>query len=158
MTALSLAAAGAGQTPAAPPAAEPPPPTQYHTASAVSVSPPPASKPASVAPARHAAAQPSEPPVTQTAAISASPKAQPRPGWVIQIGAFPHEEEAREKLQSARNLAKSLLGKADTFTERVVKGRETLYRARFVGLDERRAEAACKYFKKNKIDCFTVKN
>jgi D-alanyl-D-alanine carboxypeptidase len=167
MAALSLAAAGAGQVPAAAtppapaPAAETPPTPQYHTASAASVPAPapPASKQAAanVAPARQAAAQASEPPVTQTAAISASPKA-PRPGWMIQIGAFPDEGEARERLQSARNLAKGILGKADPFTERVVKGRETLYRARFVGLDERRAEAACKYFKKNNIDCFAVKN
>jgi D-alanyl-D-alanine carboxypeptidase len=162
--ALSLAAAGAGQLPAASPApaAEPQPATQYHTASATSVpvAAPPAGKPAAAAaaPARQAAAQPSEPPVMQTAAISAAPKAQPRPGWMIQIGAFPDEGEARERLQSARNLAKGILGKADPFTERVVKGRETLYRARFVGLDERRAEAACKYFKKNNIDCFAVKN
>ena len=90
----------------------------------------------------------------QTAAISTASK--PRPGWVIQIGAFPDESEARERLQSAQNIAKGILGKADPFTERVIKGRETLYRARFVGLDEHRAEAACKYFKRNKIDCFAV--
>ena len=49
-------------------------------------------------------------------------------------------------------------GGYDPFTERVTKGRETLYRARFVGLDEHRAEAACKYFKRNNIDCFAVRN
>jgi D-alanyl-D-alanine carboxypeptidase len=55
-------------------------------------------------------------------------------------------------------MAKGVLGRADPFTERVTKGRETLYRARFVGLDESGAEAACRYFKRNKIACFTVKN
>jgi D-alanyl-D-alanine carboxypeptidase len=40
----------------------------------------------------------------------------------------------------------------------VTKGRETLYRARFAGLDEDGADAACRHFKRNKIDCFAVKN
>ena len=111
---------------------------------------------AAVAPARPAPVATSEPAVIQTAAISTVSK--PRPGWVIQIGAFPDESEARERLQSAQNIAKGILGKADPFTERVTKGRKTLYRARFVGLDEHRAEAACKYFKRNNIDCFAVRN
>jgi D-alanyl-D-alanine carboxypeptidase len=151
MAALSLAAQGAGQLPAAPaPAAAPV--VQYQTASSASMpatlSPPP--RPAPVAAA--------EPPVTQTATITAAPKVLPRSGWVIQIGAYPDENEARERLQSAQTIGKGILGKADPFTERVTKGRETLYRARFVGLDEHRAEAACKYFKRNNIACFTVKN
>jgi D-alanyl-D-alanine carboxypeptidase len=168
MAALSLAAQGAGQVP--PAAAAPAPVTQYHTASSSSVpattAPPtrpaavptaPAAVPtAAVAPARPAPVATSEPAMIQTAAISTASK--PRPGWVIQIGAFPDESEARERLQSAQNIAKGILGKADPFTERVTKGRETLYRARFVGLDEHRAEAACKYFKRNNIDCFAVRN
>jgi D-alanyl-D-alanine carboxypeptidase len=164
MAALSLAAQGAGQIPPAAAAAPAAPVNQYHTASAASA---PATRPAmapvaavapapAVAPARPATAAMSEPAVIQTAAISTVSK--PRPGWVIQIGAFPDETEARERLQSAQNIAKGILGKADPFTERVTKGRETLYRARFVGLDEHRAEAACKYFKRNNIDCFAVKN
>ena len=55
-------------------------------------------------------------------------------------------------------MAKRLLGGADAFTERVIKGEVTLYRARFAGLDEDSAETACKYLKRNKIDCFAVKN
>jgi D-alanyl-D-alanine carboxypeptidase len=172
MTALSLAAAGGGQVPAAPPAAASPAsaaapaaapaaaaaPRQYHTASAaaVPVATAPAAKPAApgAPPARPASVPASEP--QQTAAISAAPKV--RAGWIIQIGAFPDEGEARERLESARTIAKGILGHADPFTERVTKGRETLYRARFAGLNERRAEAACKYFKRNNIDCFAVKN
>jgi D-alanyl-D-alanine carboxypeptidase len=156
MAALSLAAQGTGQMPPAAPA--PAPVTQYHTASVPAMSAP-QTRPAVTTPTRPAAATAaSEPPVTQTAAISTAAKAAPRSGWIIQIGAFPDETEARERLQSAQSIAKGILGKADPFTERVVKGRETLYRARFVGLDEHRAEAACKYFKRNNIDCFTVKN
>jgi D-alanyl-D-alanine carboxypeptidase len=159
MAALSLAAQGAGQLPPAPAPAAPAaaPVTQYQTASAVSV-PATLSPPAPARPAPVAVAAPAEPPVTQTATIAAAPKVLPRSGWVIQIGAYPDENEARERLQSAQTIGKGILGKADPFTERVTKGRETLYRARFVGLDEHRAEAACKYFKRNNIDCFAVKN
>jgi D-alanyl-D-alanine carboxypeptidase len=176
MAALSMAAAGAGQVPAAaaapppapaavaapppaPPAAAPAPsaPT-YRTASAQSV---PAtlmpSRTAVTAPAAVAAAPAPEQPA-QMASLSSAPKVTARSGWIIQIGAFPDENEARERLQSAQNIGKDVLGRADPFTERVVRGNETLYRARFAGLDERRAEAACKHFKRNKIDCFTVKH
>ena len=77
-------------------------------------------------------------------------------GMVIQVGAFPAENEARERLQSAQSVAQGLLGKADPFTERVMRGTDALYRARFTGLDESRAEAACRHLKRNKIDCITV--
>jgi D-alanyl-D-alanine carboxypeptidase len=77
---------------------------------------------------------------------------------MIQIGAFPDENEARERLQAAQSIARAILAHADAFTERVVKGQETLYRARFAGLDENSAEAACRHFKRNKIACFAVKN
>ena len=44
------------------------------------------------------------------------------------------------------------------FTERVVKGDKTLYRARFAGLDKEQAEAACQHLKKNEIACMALKN
>jgi len=126
----------------APPAPLPPAPVhQYQTASAASVPAPVRTGPAP------------EPAVAQNA-----PPVAKRGGWVIQIGAFPDETEARERLQSAQSMAKSILAHADAFTERVTKGRETLYRARFAGLDEDSADAACRHFKRNKIDCFAVKN
>jgi D-alanyl-D-alanine carboxypeptidase len=145
---LALAAAGAGQAPSPPtPAAAP---VQYHTASAVDVPPP----------SRSAA---TNQPLTRTASLSgmsaaAARQPQARSGWVIQVGAFPAESEARERLHSAQSVAKALLVKADPFTERVMKGSDTLYRARFAGLDETRAEAACRYLKRNNIDCFVVRN
>jgi D-alanyl-D-alanine carboxypeptidase len=111
--------------------------------------------------------RPAPQPATRTASLSTSeaPAAAPAPrqvqtrsGWIIQVGAYPAESEARERLQSAQSVARSVLGKADPFTEQVQKGNETLYRARFAVLDEARAEAACRHLKRNKIDCFTVKN
>ena len=81
-----------------------------------------------------------------------------RPGWVIQVGAFDREQQAKLRLSNAQARAKSLLDEANGFTERVVKGDKTLYRARFAGLDKKQAEAACQYLKKNEIACMALKN
>jgi D-alanyl-D-alanine carboxypeptidase len=81
-----------------------------------------------------------------------------RSGWMIQIGAFDKEDEAKTRLSTALARAKAMLGTANGFTERVAKGDKTLYRARFAGLDKEQAEAACLYLKKNDIACMTLKN
>jgi D-alanyl-D-alanine carboxypeptidase len=86
------------------------------------------------------------------------PKAHPRNGWVVQVGAFEDENEAKQRLNSAQIRAKTLLGAADAFTEKVVKGDKALYRARFAGLDKETAEAACKYLKQKDIACVALKN
>ena len=81
-----------------------------------------------------------------------------RGAWVIQVGAFPKETEAQERLREAQSLGKGLLAKADPFTERITKGSQELYRARFAGFDQDGAEAACRYFKRNDIACMAIKN
>jgi len=81
-----------------------------------------------------------------------------RGGWIIQIGAFEGEEEAKQHLSEARLKMPSLLASADPFTERVQKGDKALYRARFAGFDKAMAEAACKQLKRSDIACLTVKN
>jgi D-alanyl-D-alanine carboxypeptidase len=81
-----------------------------------------------------------------------------RDGWMIQVGAFDQETEAKQRLNSAQSRAKTLLVAADPFTERVMKGDKALYRARFAGLDKDKAEAACKYLKQNEIACMALKN
>ena len=106
------------------------------------------------APARVAAAEPA--PAPTRAAPAAKP--QHRSGWIIQVGAFPGEQEAKKRLASAQTKAAKLLTKAEAFTETVEKGGTTLYRARFAGLDKDSAEAACKYLKRNDVECVTVKN
>lgn len=95
-------------------------------------------------------------PVT-TASMSAR-SSHPRGPWIIQVGAFPKEAEAQERLREAQTLAKNLVAKAEPFTERVTKGSQELYRARFAGFDQNSAEAACKYFKRNDIACMAIKN
>ncbi|MEX1083547.1 MAG: SPOR domain-containing protein, partial [Xanthobacteraceae bacterium] len=89
---------------------------------------------------------------------AAAPPAPQRDGWMIQIGAFEQEYEAKQRLYSALKRAKDLLGGADPFTEAVTKGEKTLYRARFAGLKKEQAEAACKYLKKNEIACMALKD
>jgi len=90
---------------------------------------------------------------------AASPRSSVRrDGWLIQVGAFDQENEAKQRLSSAKSRAKSILGSADSFTERVIKGEKTIYRARFAGLDKNQAEAACQYLKKNEIACMALKN
>ena len=51
----------------------------------------------------------------------AASSASARP-WIIQVGAFPKETEAQDRLREAQSLAKGMLAKTDPFTERVVKG------------------------------------
>jgi D-alanyl-D-alanine carboxypeptidase len=85
-------------------------------------------------------------------------KSAPRPGWIIQVGAFDKEDEAKQRLSMAQARARSLLADAGGFTERVVKGDKTLYRARFAGLEKEQAEAACQTLKKNEIACMALKN
>jgi D-alanyl-D-alanine carboxypeptidase len=106
-------------------------------------------KPAPAASPMHAASQEAAPDVVRSAH---------RPGWVIQVGAFDKEDEAKQRLSVAQARARSLLPEAGGFTERVVKGDKTLYRARFAGLDKEQAEAACQTLKKNEIACMALKN
>ncbi len=97
--------------------------------------------------------------VPVSAASSSELAAKPRTGgWMIQVGAFPEEKEAKDRLSTCQNKAKDQLSKADPFTEKVAKGAKTLYRARFAGLDKIQAEAACKSLKHSEIPCMLLKN
>lgn len=81
-----------------------------------------------------------------------------RSGWMIQVGAFPEETAAKERLEAAQSKAKAQLGHAEPFTEKVAKGERSLFRARFAGLEKTQAEAACKNLKRNEIPCLLMKN
>ncbi len=85
------------------------------------------------------------------------PAAKPHAGWMIQIGAFDNEGEAKQRLVKAKTVTK-VLGSADPFTEPVAKGDKTLYRARFAGLEKNQAEAACKHLRRKDIPCMLLKN
>jgi D-alanyl-D-alanine carboxypeptidase len=78
-------------------------------------------------------------------------------GWAIQVGAFEHEDEAKQRLAVARTKAAKLLVTADPYTEKTIKGDKTFYRARFAGFDRAQAEAACKLLQRNDVACLALK-
>jgi D-alanyl-D-alanine carboxypeptidase len=80
-------------------------------------------------------------------------------GWIVQIGAFDIEHDAQRQLSTAHAKAGPVLDNADPYTEVVMKGDKTLYRARFAGFQQKdQAEAVCKQLKLSNIDCITIKN
>lgn len=81
-----------------------------------------------------------------------------KPGWMIQIGAAEDPEKANALLSRAKSQLQGFPPSARAFTEKVQKGNETLYRARFAGLEEQSAQSACKALKKSGFACFTTKN
>jgi D-alanyl-D-alanine carboxypeptidase len=88
-----------------------------------------------------------------------APKPSIRPGsWIIQVGALESEAEAKSRLNEARDHARTILSKAEPFTEPVAKGDRQLYRARFAGfVDKDKAEAVCKALKRSDVPCFAMK-
>jgi len=133
--------------------------------------PPPGAKPGvlGVLPGKFASAGDSVPvPTTMVETIAKEPVtkepaakevSKPRGGgWMIQVGAFPEEKEAQQRLSVAQSKAKEQLGHADPFTERTAKGDKALFRARFAGLDKDQAENACKNLKRSEIPCMLLKN
>ena len=103
---------------------------------------------------------PASPEPAKAEPAKSEPPAQVRArgGWLIQIGAYPGEDEAKQHLSAARSKVHDKLAAADPFTERVLKGDKALYRARFAGFDKETADATCKQLKRNDFDCITVKN
>jgi D-alanyl-D-alanine carboxypeptidase len=118
--------------------------------------------PASSVPTSQAMASADPSPRTQPQAVQQNGAIKPvaaRTGWIIQVGALETEGEARQRLEAARDQARGLLGKADSFTEPVVaRGERKLFRARFAGLDRDQAEAVCRTLKRSDISCITIRN
>jgi D-alanyl-D-alanine carboxypeptidase len=134
----------------------PPQPANHGTGHGVLGVLPASSAPTSQAMASVDAARPQPQAIQQNGAIR--PVAA-RTGWIIQVGALETEGEARQRLESARDQARGMLGKADPFTEPVVaKGEKKLFRARFAGLDRDQAEAVCRTLKRSDMSCITIRN
>jgi D-alanyl-D-alanine carboxypeptidase len=125
----------------------------HFTLASRELTPVPAPPKAEHAPAETAKAGP----VQQAPAVPAAPQ-HAHGGWVIQIGAFDGEQEAREHLSDARSKAHQALAAADPFTERVQKGDKSFYRARFAGFDKATAEAACRQLKRSDFACLALKD
>jgi D-alanyl-D-alanine carboxypeptidase len=78
--------------------------------------------------------------------------------WMIQIGATGDLAEANALLLRARERNRSILAAAKPVTEKVRKGEDTLYRARFAMLDSASAESACRSLKRNGFACFPARD
>jgi D-alanyl-D-alanine carboxypeptidase len=96
-------------------------------------------------------------PAPAMAAVKPAPQPR-RSGWIIQVGAFPDENEALERINNAKSKAPKLLSGAESFTEPVTVGEKTLYRARFAGFKPEQAQAACRYLKQNDFACMAIRN
>jgi D-alanyl-D-alanine carboxypeptidase len=133
--------------------------------------PPPATLPAAASAAlpatsRKDQAQPSPPSSTPVPTVaSIAPVSAPgnaavsRSGWHIQIGAYTDEGEAKGRLAAARARLSGLLAKAESYTEKTIKGSVEYVRARFAGFsDEADARKACDVLKKNDFTCIPVRN
>jgi len=94
----------------------------------------------------------------QTAPAYSAPPVHSHGGWLIQIGAFDDEAEAKQHLTAAQSKVHLALAAKDPFTERVQKGDKALYRARFAGFDKSTAEAACRALKRSDFDCMALKD
>ncbi len=117
-------------------------------------SPPPGVRPGVLGtlPAKVASAANDDEPGSTTVA------AKSHGGWMIQVGAFDQEGDAKERLGAVKIKIESLLAHAEPFTERVEKGHKALFRARFAGLDKHQAESACKRLRHSDIPCMLLKN
>ncbi len=126
------------------------------------------------------AASPAKPQAGLTAAplaaapVAAAPVARPREetevarndetrsgdrtGWVIQIGATDDADKANDLLTRARAKDRAMLATARPLTEKVKKGNDVFYRARFAGLDSATAESACRSLKKSGFACFAARD
>lgn len=76
--------------------------------------------------------------------------------WNIQIGAFPTRQGARKRLDAARTRKVAELKRATPFLMAVDKNGNTLYRARFSGLNRKQATRACRQLKRAGVGCFPL--
>lgn len=104
--------------------------------------------------ARTAAAAPAE---KTTVTVATNNTADAAPGWQVQIGAAVSETAAIGLLKKAQTAAGSALRNRAPYTEEVTAKGQTMYRARFVGFqDKDAAQAACKSLKRAKFNCYTI--
>jgi D-alanyl-D-alanine carboxypeptidase len=97
-------------------------------------------------------------PIAQPAPAYTPPHVHAHGGWLIQIGAFDDELQAKQHLSAAQMKVHAALAAKDPFTERIQKGDKALYRARFAGFDKATAEAACKTLKRSDFECMALKD
>ncbi len=155
---ISATATKADPAPAVETPAEPASAAAMKLQSATATAAPAAAKPQAVKPIAGTIDATTTPAKLAAGTKPAMQAAKHRPGWIIQVGAYPAEQAAKQRLSTVQSKASKMLTGAEAFTETIDKGGTTYYRARFAGLDKDKAEAACKYLKKNDVECVTIKN
>ena len=105
-----------------------------------------------------AAAQTAQAKPATAIAAETAPASADRGGWIIQIGVSDDAAKANDLLSRARALNRGQLGQARPVTEKVAKGEDVFYRARFAGLDSASAETACRSLKKSGFACFAARD
>jgi len=93
-----------------------------------------------------------------TVAAETAPAPTDKGGWFIQIGISDDAAKANDLLARARVRSGGPLAQARPFTEKVAKGGDIFYRARFAGLDSEAAETACRSLKKGGFACFAARD
>ena len=93
-----------------------------------------------------------------TVAAETAPAPTDHGGWIIQIGVSDDAAKANDLLARARAQNQATLAQARPFTEKVAKGEDVFYRARFAGLDSASAETACRSLKKSGFACFAARD
>jgi D-alanyl-D-alanine carboxypeptidase len=76
--------------------------------------------------------------------------------WNIQIGAFPTQAGAKSRIDDANASKLRSLRKATPFLMAVDKDGDTIYRARFSGLNRKQARSACRQLKRAGVGCFPL--
>jgi D-alanyl-D-alanine carboxypeptidase len=81
---------------------------------------------------------------------------KPRPGWQIQIGAYPTKDGAMRIIEKALSMDLRPLAGKTAFAIPITRGSSTLYRARFSGFDQTSAQVACKELERKGLSCLPL--
>ena len=77
-------------------------------------------------------------------------------GWTVQVGAFNRIDAARRAAENAARLASGPLGDAGIEISTLERKKNTVHRARLVGLSESDAKEACRILEARKHDCLLM--
>lgn len=76
--------------------------------------------------------------------------------WIIQVGVFAVEQEARDRVNAVHANLGEKPKHAIPVVERVMMGNKTLYRVRFGGMQREQAGAICRQLERNEIPCIYI--
>lgn len=93
---------------------------------------------------------------TRALAAPITTKTESSGNWAIQVGAFTQSEPARRAAERAAKLAPRQLNSATVQLAPLHRKKDSVYRARLVGLSEGDARQACRLLKRHKMDCMPV--